>query len=407
MLARFDTYLARLIAVPLFATLMIAAMLLLLEKMLKLFDFVVNEGGPVSVVWRMLGNLIPQYLGLGIPVGLLLGILLAFRKLALSSELDALRSVGISYTRMLRVPYAYALLLGLLTLVIVGFVQPISRYAYEGLEFELRSGALGATIDVGEFVPVARNTTLRVEESRDSGRDLRGIFVHGIAKDGKTVSVTAARGTFLSTDDPDVILLRLTDGTLVHDAPEYREPRVLTFRMHDLPIDLPEIDVFRIRGAEADDNELTLPELFAVGYRGKGPLTDEVRMEAQSNLHRRLVQVFAVLVIPLLAVALAVPPKRSTSAVGVFAALAILIVYNEISEAAERAGADSSAPIVLAQWGSFALFALLCAWFFHVLANVPGGQPIAMIERGAGIVGRSLTGIWRLARRRLRRAATA
>jgi lipopolysaccharide export system permease protein len=102
-----------------------------------------------------------------------------------------------------------------------------------------------------------------------------------------------------------------------------------------------------------------------------------------------------------------VPPKRSTSAVGVFAALAILIVYNEISEAAERAGADGSAPIVLAQWGSFALFALLCAWFFHVLANVPGGQPIAVIERGAGIVGRSLTGIWRLARRRLRRAATA
>ncbi|MBW7946344.1 MAG: LptF/LptG family permease, partial [Sphingomonadaceae bacterium] len=67
MLARFDRYMARLIAVPLFATLMIAAMLLLLEKMLKLFDFVVNEGGPASVVWRMLGNLIPQYLGLGIP----------------------------------------------------------------------------------------------------------------------------------------------------------------------------------------------------------------------------------------------------------------------------------------------------------------------------------------------------
>jgi len=392
MLAQFDRYMARLIAVPLFATLMIAAMLLLLEKMLKLFDFVVNEGGPASVVWRMLGNLIPQYLGLGIPVGLLLGILLAFRNLALSSELDAMRAVGISYMRMLRVPYMYALLLGLLTLLIVGFIQPISRYAYEGLEFELRSGALGA---------------IRVEESRDHGRDLRGIFVSGQSADGKTVSVTAARGTFLATDDPDVILLRLTDGTLVHDAPGYKQPRVLTFRMHDLPIDLPQIELFRIRGAEADDNELTLPELYRVGYLGQGTTTEENREAVRANLHRRLVQVFAVMVIPLLAVALAVPPKRSTSAVGVFAALTILIVYNEISEAAERSGAAGKADIVLSQWGSFIAFSLLCAWFFHVLANVPGGQPIAMIERGAGIVTKWIVSLWRLIRRRFARVKTA
>jgi lipopolysaccharide export system permease protein len=57
-----DRYLARLIAVPLISSLVIAAMLLLLEKMLRLFDFVAEEGGPVSVVWRMLANLIPEYL---------------------------------------------------------------------------------------------------------------------------------------------------------------------------------------------------------------------------------------------------------------------------------------------------------------------------------------------------------
>ena len=63
-----DRYLAKLIALPLFSTLVIAAMLLVLEKMLRLFDFVAAEGGPVSVVWRMLANLIPEYLSLGIPL---------------------------------------------------------------------------------------------------------------------------------------------------------------------------------------------------------------------------------------------------------------------------------------------------------------------------------------------------
>ena len=43
-----DRYLAKLIFVPLLGTLCLAAMLLLMDRMLRLFDFVVSEGGPVS-----------------------------------------------------------------------------------------------------------------------------------------------------------------------------------------------------------------------------------------------------------------------------------------------------------------------------------------------------------------------
>ena len=172
-----DRYLAKLIAVPLFSTLVIAAMLLVLEKMLRLFDFVAAEGGPVSVVWRMLANLIPEYLSLGIPIGLLLGILLAFRQLALSSELDVFRAVGQGYGRLLRVPYMFAVALMLVNLALVGFIQPLSRYYYEELRFELRSGALGASIKVGEFTNLGNRMTLRIEESRDNGTKLSGMFV--------------------------------------------------------------------------------------------------------------------------------------------------------------------------------------------------------------------------------------
>ena len=123
-LSLIDRYLTRTIAVPLIGTLLLAAMLLVLDKMLRLFDFVVTAGGPVSVVWRMLANLLPEYFSLGIPIGLMLGILLAFRKLALSSELDALRGIGVGFGRLLRIPYAYTVGLLLLNLFIVGWVQP-------------------------------------------------------------------------------------------------------------------------------------------------------------------------------------------------------------------------------------------------------------------------------------------
>lgn len=376
-LSRVDRYIARLIALPLFSTLVIAAMLLLLDKMLRLFDFVVSEGGPVSVVWRMLANMLPEYMSLGIPIGLMLGILLAFRKIALSSELDALRAVGFSYWRLLRVPYLFAFGLAIVNLGIVGYVQPFARYAYEGLRFELRSGALGASIKVGEFARLGKRMTLRVESSRDNGSDLRGIFVNASDTSGKTLAVTAEKGRFLATDDPDVIILRLRNGTLVHNMPGYKVPRVLSFQAHDLPIDLPKIETFRQRGDK--DLELTIPELVRTGGNVQAP--EDLRRASIANFNHRLVQVAVMFVLPLLAIALAVPPKRSTSALGVFLSIVIIVTYHKINEYAEQMGALGRMDPYLSIWVPYVFFSAFCYWMYHTLAHVPGGQPIGALER--------------------------
>lgn len=398
MLTATDRYIARLIALPLFGTLVVAAMLLILDKMLRLFDFVASEGGPVSVVWRMLANLIPEYLSLGIPIGLMLGILLAFRRLATTSELDALRAVGLSYGRLLRVPYMFAITLALVNLAIVGFVQPYARYAYEGLQFELRSGALGASIKVGEFTNLGSRMTMRIEESRNKGADLSGIFVRAESSGNKSLAVTAERGRFLATDDPDVIILRLTNGVLVHDAPEFRVPRVLSFSAHDLPIDLPQIEAFRQRGGR--DRELTIPELVRIG---KAPGTpSNVRNETRANFHFRLVEVAMMMLLPLLAVALAVPPKRSSSALGVFLSIVMVVTYHKVNEYGEALGALGRIDPLIALWGPFLLFAALIAWMYHVVAHVPGGQPIGALERGSAKLVSAVVRLFRFGRKPLR-----
>lgn len=391
-----DRYLAKLIAVPLFSTLVIAAMLLVLEKMLRLFDFVAAEGGPVSVVWRMLANLIPEYLSLGIPIGLLLGILLAFRQLALSSELDVFRAVGQGYGRLLRVPYMFAVALMLVNLALVGFIQPLSRYYYEELRFELRSGALGASIKVGEFTNLGNRMTLRIEESRDNGTKLSGMFVRAENKKGQTVSVTAKSGQFLATDDPDTIILRLTDGVLVHDAPNYEKPRILSFSNHDLPIDLPNIESFRSRGGK--NLEYTIPELVRVGSDTKRPETE--RNESRSNFHFRMVEVVMMLLMPLLAIALAVPPKRSTSALGVFLSIVMIVTYHKVNEYGEDIGSLGLVDPIIALWLPFCLFAALIIWMYHVAAHVPGGQPIGALERGFSKFGGVFKGLLNFNRKR-------
>lgn len=375
-LARFDTYLARLIIVPLVSSLVIAAMLLLLDRMLRLFDFVMNEGGPVNVVWRMLGNLLPEYLSLGIPIGVMMGILMAFRKLALSSELDALRAVGISYNRLLKVPFLFATVFAMINFGIVGWLQPVTRYAYENLRFELRSGALGASIKVGEFASLGKGMTLRVEESQNQGANLSGLFVRAAGDDGQSVAVTAAHGTFLATDDPDVILLRLKNGTLVHTPRPGAVPRVLSFDQHDLPVRLPAMTNFRKRGE--GNLEQTLPELW---NRMWNDATADGRRDASATFNRRMVQCLIMFMLPFLAVALAVPPKRSTSALGVFLSIIMLVTFHKITEYFERMSSLGTYDPFLAQWIPFALFFALSLWMYRTLAYVPGGQPIGALER--------------------------
>jgi len=383
-LSAIDRYIFRLVLMPMLAVFIIAAMLLMLDKMLKLFDFVAAMGGPVTVVFRMLANMMPEYASLAIPLGLLLGTLLAFRKLATSSELDVLRAVGMSYTRLLRVPYLMALGLAVLNFVIVGYLQPLSRYYYEQLNYQVVSGALGASIKVGEFTTLADKMALRIEQSRDEGRQLIGIFARVSDEKGQILSISARSGQFLALQDsPDTIILRLTDGQIVQDE-RGQSPRVLSFSRHDLPIDLPAVEAFRRRGGK--EREYLLPELLRIGWSDRS--TQAMRDSSQASLNYRLVEVVMMLMMPLLAVALAVPPKRSTSTLGVFVSIVMVVAYHKVNEYGQSVASLGRINPVLALWGPFGLFSLLIGWMYWRIAYVPGGQPIGALERFAANAGK-------------------
>ncbi len=379
-----DRYILRLVLVPMFAVFLIAASLLLLDKMLRLFEFVSTEGGPVGIVFGMLLNMIPEYAGLAVPLGLMLGILLAFRKLATSSELDVMRAVGWSYGRLLRVPYLITFVMVALNFAIVGYLQPLSRYAYEAQEFELRSGALGASIKVGEFTTLKDRMALRIDASEDEGRRLMGIFARVADSKGQVLSISASQGQFLASEENrNTIVLRLLDGTIVQDTPG-QAPRVLSFSQHDLPIDLPAIERFRARGDEA--REYVLPELLKLGWDQGVPEAE--RTGSQANFNYRMVEVVMMLLLPLLAVALAIPPKRSTSALGVFVSIIMVVAYHKVNQYGQSIAELGRLDPFLALWGPFAVFAALILWMYYRVAYVPGGQAIGALEAAYAKIGK-------------------
>lgn len=392
-----DRYIFRLVIVPMLGVFALAASLLVLDKMLRLLDFVAVEGGPVGVVFKMLATMLPEYASLAIPLGLLLGVLLAFRKLATSSELDVFRAVGLSYGRLLRVPYMITGVLIALNVALVFFIQPVSRFTYERLEYELRSGALGASIKVGEFTTLADRMALRIEESADDGRQLKGIFARVSNEKGQVLSISAREGSFLATtDNPDTIILRLAEGTIVQDTGNGKQtPRVLTFTRHDLPIDLPAIEEFRDRGE--DEREYILPELLRIGWDKN--LNETTRDASQASFNFRLVEVVMMALMPLLGVALGIPPKRSTSALGVFLSIVMVVAYHKVNQYGEDVATLGLVDPILALWGPFVIFAALILWMYWRVAFIPGGQAIGALENWFAKIAKKLGKIFRRRRR--------
>jgi lipopolysaccharide export system permease protein len=390
-----DRYILRLVLVPMIAVFVIAASLLVLDKMLKLFDFVATEGGPVSVVFKLLANLLPEYAGLAIPLGLMLGILLAFRRLATSSELDVMRAVGLGYTRLLRVPYLITLVLVVVNFAIVGYLQPYSLYYYEQLQYELKTGALGASIKVGEFTTLEDKMSLRIEKSEDNGLKLVGIFARVADNSGQVLSISAREGRFLANrENRDTIVLHLEDGTIIQDT-KGNPSRVLSFSQHDLPIDLPKIEDFRQRGGK--DREYILPELLRLGWAHDA--SSETRTTSQANFNYRMVEVVMMLLLPLLSVSLAIPPKRSTSSLGVFVSIVMVVAYHKVNEYGESVASLGKIDPTLALWGPFAIFAVIIVWMYYRVAFIPGAQAIGALETAAA---RLMKWIRQVTRRRRR-----
>jgi len=278
----------------------------------------------------------------------------------------------------------------LVNLAIVGYIEPWARYRYERLRFDLQSGALGAAIKVGEFNQLGKRMTLRIESSEKDGTQLRGIFLQVDDKPGSSIAATAEEGRFLATDDPNTILFRLQRGRLIQQQDKFAAPRGLAFESYDLPINLPAIDQFRGRGK--DEDELTLAEVFHRGYVQSNVAN---RNPAQANANYRLVEALMMIMLPLLAVALAVPPKRSTSGLGIFVAIIMVVTYHKINQYGEQMGSQGRIDPLLALWGPFFALMALIGWMYHVVAHRPGGQPIGALERSFARIGKTVKGFFR------------
>ena len=94
-----------------------------------------------------------------------------------------------------------------------------------------------------------------------------------------------------------------------------------------------------------------------------------------------MVEVISIFLLPMLAAALGIPPKRSTSALGVFLSIIIIVTYHKINEYGQAFGSLGRVDPIFALWVPFLMFTGLVFWMYRTVAYVPGGQPIGALEK--------------------------
>jgi lipopolysaccharide export system permease protein len=358
-----DRYILRTVATPLLLALGVAAMLLLIEQMLRLFDFVLAEQGPVDVVWRMLANLVPHYLALALPLGTFLGIMLAFRNLSMSSELDALSSSGASFGRLLRPIYMLVFFLMALDFMLVSYIEPLARYKYQQIRFDVTSGALGIKIPAGEFVDISDRVTIRLGAINTETRNAEDIFLERRNQNGGKTTITARRGAISTTPEITTLLMKLEQGRQVIIDPLGERIQTLNFETFDLEVDLPTIGVFRERGE--DEREATFDEIISLLSR-ETPNSSPLYYKYSAGLHWRLIHPLTFLVMPILAIAMGVTGRRRGSPLRPVIGAAILIVYHEVLDEWGKvvAGEGLISPYI-SMWGVFAIFTIISIILYH------------------------------------------
>ncbi|MEQ9447887.1 MAG: LptF/LptG family permease, partial [Rhodospirillaceae bacterium] len=363
----------RQIAPTLAVILFIAAVILCMERLMRLLDIAVGNGVSTLVVFQMLFYLIPHYIGLALPLALFLGVLLAFRKLSLQSELDAIHSCGIGIGRFIRSAVVLATLMMAVNLALTGYIQPYTRYAFRVIEFNITSGVIEQGIGEGVFMELPNGYTLRVEQTSGAGRELFGVFAHRQEEDGHITTLAAKRGELLPGNLDGTVALRLYEGSLAEWNPETQQTQTVQFQNYDWPINL--ADLVRFRGRGGDERELTTLELFgsylnnlATGRGGETtapetapnlpPQALVAPSAVASEFHFRVVFSLSMLFLPMLAAPFGIMAHRSSKSFGLVLGVLTLVSYHKVLEFTEAYAQNTGAPAGILLWSIFAVFAV-------------------------------------------------
>lgn len=360
MIARLDRYLIRSF-LGMFAGLTGLAMaLLLLERLIRITELVSGSGSALLSGTLLIANLIPHYLNLALPGAFLISMILTIDRLSRSGEIVALMAAGVSLYRIARPFLLVALILAAASLLISGFLQPLSRYSYREIVYNLQHQSVLSVFQEQKFVQY-NNRIIWTDSVQPSSRRLGQTFILETEPDGTRTLLTGRTGLLQEPRSGEwEIILQEGVGASYRESDPPEEYDQIEFAELIWPV-IPDAGQYRARGN--DERELFLSELLDVSPdAGEGGVEPQV---AASAFHDRTSRAALLLTMPIIAIILGLNLGRIARSSGIILGILILLGVQKVLEFTLVQASEGLIPPWMGFWPIVLLVALVAFVLFQ------------------------------------------
>lgn len=341
-----NRYLFLEILVPFFFGLAVFTFVLLIARILKLVELVVNRGVPLLDILKTFALILPAFLEVTVPMALLLAILLGFGRLASDSEVVALKTSGVSLYQMTAPVLVFTILASVAAFAIAIWVRPWANGALRDQLFEVVKSRVSAGFKEKIFNTDFPGLVLYIEEIEPGGNTLKGLLISDARSPQNRNTVIAKIGLLVPNEDAKTVTLRLLDGTIYGVGDSEGSFQKTDFTLYDVSLALTNLGEMRPR--EKDPKEMTLAELRQriAERRSQRQFAHEEEIE----LYRKFSIPFACVVFMLVGVPLSIPPSRAVRSRGFSMSLGLIFLYYIPLTVGQTLAEKGYLPAVLGLW---------------------------------------------------------
>jgi len=372
-----DRYIFREMLAPFFLGLGVFTFVLLIARILKLVELVVNRGVPPSQILKLFSYILPAFLEVTVPMALLLAILVALGRLSADSEIVALRANGFSLYQLARPVLVFALLALAATLALSSWVRPWGNRLLKSALYDIAKTRAAVGLRERVFNADFPGLVIYVDRIDGAGSDLRGVLISDTRDPNQHNTVFARRGILLNDEQSHTVTLRLVDGRIETTVPGEEQFNETGFAIYDINLDLAAA-LAESGSRQRDPKEMTLAELreaIALKQRRGEPAYREA-VEVQ----RKLSVPFACLVFAGLGIPLGIRSARSARSRGFPLSIALIFLYYVLLTVGESLAERGRIPAAVGLWTPNALFGAGAAYLFLAAAQEKAPLALATIE---------------------------
>lgn len=228
-------YLAKQVFLSMLSVTIILLMVFLSGRFIRYLEQAASGRLSPEIVFAILAYRLPEFLQMILPVGFLLGILLAYGRMYVESEMTVLHSCGMSERKLLQISFVFALCVSLVVGVMSLYIAPLGFQQAKQLLLEQSKRTEFEALTSGRFQSF--HSDERVTYIGSISPDKKTLNDVYIVEPASAVQIFAASGTLdINVQNKEKYLI-LHNGTRYEGRPGEINFRVVSFETYGLRIE--------------------------------------------------------------------------------------------------------------------------------------------------------------------------